>query len=78
MVRFLRASFSILAHFKQHSRKALGIRLTGANLPVQLNPFPSNRYPMLQLQAKLPTVLVQICSQPPFVVLHSLMSESKR
>ena len=44
------------------------------NLPEQLNPFSSKRYPTVQLQEKLPTALVQICSQPPLVVLHSLMS----
>ena len=42
--------------------------------PPQLNPFSSSLYPVPQLQMKFPIVLVQLCSQPPFPVLHSLMS----
>ena len=43
-------------------------------LPMQFNPFSSSWYPVSQLQMKLPMVLVQLWSQPPFAVLHSLMS----
>ena len=42
--------------------------------PLQFNPLSSSPYPVLQLQLKLPMVLVQLCSQPPFAVWHSLMS----
>ena len=43
-------------------------------VPLQFSPFPSSWYPVSQLQMKLPIVLVQLCSQPPFAMLHSLMS----
>ena len=42
--------------------------------PLQFNPFTSSWYPVSQLQMKLPMVLVQLCSQPPFAMLHSLIS----
>ena len=40
-------------------------------LPLQFNSF--SWYPVSQLQMKLSMVLVQLCSQPPFPVLHSLL-----
>ena len=43
-------------------------------LPLQFKPFLPSRYPTAQLQAKLPMVLLHICSHPPFAVSHSLMS----
>ena len=43
-------------------------------LPLQFKPFSASRYPTSQLQAKLPMVLLHICSHPPFAVSHSLMS----
>ena len=42
--------------------------------PLQFNPFSSSWYPVSQLQVKLPMVLVQLRSQPPFEVVHSLIS----
>ena len=44
------------------------------HVPLQFNPFSYSWYPVSQLQMKLPIVLIQLCSQPPFAVLHSLMS----
>ena len=46
------------------------------HLPVQVTPFPA--YPVLQLQAKLPSLLEQVAtlSQPPLFVAHSLISTS--
>ena len=37
-------------------------------------PFLSSTNPDLQLHSRDPGVLVQICSQPPLFVLHSLIS----
>ena len=47
---------------------------TYEHIPLQFNPFPSSWYPVSQLQMKLPMVLLQLCWQPPFAMLHSLMS----
>ena len=46
-------------------------------LPVQLRPFPASTYPEPQEQVKLPWLLVQVWSQPPLLVAHSLMSVEK-
>ena len=45
--------------------------------PLQFNPFLSSWKPVLQMQWKLPMVLLHICSQPPLLVSHSLMSGLK-
>ena len=44
------------------------------HLPVQLFPLESKVYPSSQLHILLPSTLVHVCSQPPLLVLHSLMS----
>jgi len=43
-------------------------------LPVQVTPFPA--YPVLQVQVKFPSALVQVAcvSQPPLFVAHSSIS----
>lgn len=46
-------------------------------LPLQLRPFPASTYPEPQEQVKLPWLLVQVWSQPPLLVAHSLMSVEK-